>query len=345
MCRRLGLAPNSIPFLFLWVTNRCNSHCQMCDQWKTNHETYSKELSTEEWFSVVDSAAKMNTMVIAITGGEPLLRPDIFQIIGYVNKHKIDCHLCTNGSLLNETNVEKLRYSPPTSVSISLDGNKAEIHNELRGFDCFDKTVKGIKLLKRHIPKIKIGINYLVCKKNFMNMAEMVPFAESLGADKLNVQLIHTNLQHKYKPLKSFDGLLFTKEDIPYLKLEITKFIRAISKTNLKTLSKTYINGISNILNKNYNKFPCYTGYVSCVIDPFGMISPCEDIDGVESIRDRSLEDIWKSSSFQELRNKVHNCYNCWDTTHTELNIRCSIKGLVQEFGEIIKDINYYLKK
>jgi len=316
----------------------------MCDQWKAE-ESNSQELTTKEWHSVIDSAAKMNTLLISITGGEPLLRPDIFQIIERINKNKINCHLCTNGSLLNSKTVEKLKESPPHSISISLDSNQAEIHNELRGKDCFNSAVNGIRLLKKHIPKIKIGINYLVCKKNFKNMGKMVLFAESLGVERLNIQMIHTNLQHKNKPLESFKGFLFTKEDIPQLRLEVKKFMTAISKTNLKTLSKTYIRGIPKMLNENNMRFPCYAGYVSCAIDPFGRVSPCEEIDGAESVRDKPLEDIWKSSSFQELRGRAYRCTsNCWDTTHTELNIRGSIKGLVWESGQILNDIDYYLR-
>ena len=344
-CKRLCSVTKSIPFVFLWVTNQCNLQCKMCDQWKVEGSN-SQELTTKEWHTVIDSAAKMNTLSISITGGEPLLRPDIFQIIGRINKNKISCHLCTNGSLLDNKIVEKLKESPPHSISISLDSNEAEIHNEIRGKDCFNRVVNGIQLLKKHAPKIKIGINFLVNKKNFKNMDKMVLFAESLGVDRLNVQMIHTNLQHKNKSLESFKDLLFSKEDMPQLRLEIIKFREAISRTNLKTLSKTYIKGIPKVFNKNRGGFPCYAGYISCAIDPFGRVSPCEDIEGAESVRDRPLEHIWKSPSFQELRKKVHSCTgSCWDTTHTELNIRCSIIGLVQEFGEIIKDINYYLKK
>jgi len=106
------------------------------------------------------------------------------------------------------------------------------------------------------------------------------------------------------------------------------------------------LNGIPKMLNKNNKRLPCYAGYVSCAIDPNGRVSPCEDMDGVESVRDKPLEDIWKSlPSFQELRKRAHGCTsNCWDTTHTELNIRCSIKGLVWESGQILNDVDYYLK-
>jgi len=315
----------------------------MCDQWKTDNSN-SQELTTKEWHSVIDSAAKMNSLSISITGGEPLLRPDIFHILESIHQKGISSHLCTNGSLLNNKTVEKLKESPPHSISISLDSNQAEIHNELRGKDCFNSAVNGIRLLKKHVPKIKIGINFLVNKKNFKNMDKMVLFAESLGVERLNIQMIHTNLQHKNKPLESFKGFLFAKEDIQQLRLEITKFMRAISKTNLKTLSKTYIRGIPKMLNKNNKRFSCYAGYVSCSIDPFGRVSPCEEIDGVESVRDKQLEDIWKSPSFQELRKRVHSCTsNCWDTTHTELNVRCSIKGLFSEFRQILNDMDYYL--
>jgi len=100
--RRQRVPPDSILFPIIWITNRCNLRCKMCNQWKTDPATLSEELTTREWYSFIDSASRMHVAVIIITGGEPLLRPDIFDILGYIKKKEIACHLCTNGALLNK---------------------------------------------------------------------------------------------------------------------------------------------------------------------------------------------------------------------------------------------------
>lgn len=343
-CRRRGIPPDSILVLALWVTNKCNLRCKMCDFWKTDPTTFSQELSTEEWYSVINSAAKMHTRIIVITGGEPFLRSDIFQILRRIRKKGMTCHLCTSGTLLNRSTIEKLKHFPPASVTISLDSAQAEIHNELRGVDCFDTVVEGIRLLKKSLPDIKIGINYLLCRQNFRNIERMIPFAKSLGVDQIKFQPIHTNLQHRQKPLETFEDLLFTKDDLPELRTVIRRAVLAASRAKLHTISSTFAKGIPHLYDGERLKWLCYAGYISCAIDPFGMVSPCRDIDGLESIRNKPLEEIWSSSSFQQLRQRVRHCTsNCWDTFNTELGIRCSGRGLLREFSQILKEFRYYL--
>ena len=345
-CRRKRISPNTILFPVIWITNRCNLRCKMCDRWKTEKEEEGNELSTREWYSFGDSARDMHAAIITITGGEPFLRQDIFDIIKYFRKQGIASHVCTNGTLLNEVMINKLKDAKLNSISISVDSDCAQLHNEIRGTNCFDIVVNGIKLLRRVMPKLKIGINCVISKKNFRNIYQMVSFAEKLGVNQIKFDPIHTNLMHREKNLSSFDGFLFTKDDLPELRFELNKLIKALSQSKLLTVSTFFLKGIVNLYNGQFRKIPCYAGYISCAIDPFGRVSPCDNFDGNESLRNKSLEEIWKSSSFQRLRQKVHNCTSkCWDTTHTELSIRCSLRRFIQEFGQILKEIGFYFSK
>ena len=334
---------NCILFPVIWVTNRCNLRCKMCDQWKTDPAILSQELTTREWFSFIDSASRMHAAVIIITGGEPLLRGDIFDILEYIRKKGIASHLCTNGTLLNEVTVNRLKDSKLSSISISLDSEFAEIHNEMREVDCFDTVVKGIKLLRRTMSKANIGINFLITKRNFRNIDGMVSFAENLGVNQIKFAPIHTNLQHRHKDFSNLGYFLFTQDDLSQLRHEIDKLISAASQTKLLTTSLSFMEGIPNLYDTQYVRLPCYAGYISCAVDALGWVSPCEDIDGDENLRNKSLEEIWKSSSFQQLREQAHNCTSkCWDTTHTELNIRCSGWGFMEQFSQIRKEMNFY---
>jgi MoaA/NifB/PqqE/SkfB family radical SAM enzyme len=364
--RFLNIAPNSILFLLIWVTNKCHLRCQMCDQWKTEDEMVRKELSTQEWFSVIDSAARMHTAMISVTGGEPLLRPDLFDILSYINKRKIISHLCTSGTLLNKATIDKFKHSKLDSVSISIDSFRSDIHNEMRGVDCFKSVIRGVTLLREVLPKIRIGINFTITRNNFRDMHQMVPFAEALGVDQIKFAPIHTNLMHKAKNLGSFANLLFTEEDWPDLQVEVENLIRTCSQTNLNTNSITFLNGMMDFIRatslttpptnsltilgetaRSYSepdyKLPCYAGYITCTVDALGRVSPCYDTDTNESVRNKPLHEIWNSLPFQELREKVRNCKrDCWDTTHTELNVRSSTKGLINEWNQIWKDKHFY---
>lgn len=345
-CRYLKKCPTSLLFLLLWVTNRCNLQCKMCGQWKAEGEDISQELSTRQWCDIIDSAVKMKTAVISITGGEPFLREDIFEIIDYIKKRKIASHICTNGTMFNEDVIKRLKKSPPNSISISLDSDKAEIHNDLRGVDCFDTVVRGINLLKRNIPESNIGINYLITRRNFYNMDRMVFFAEKLGVNQIKFAPLHSNLMYKCKRLSGFDSLFFTKQQLSEVQSEIYKLIRALSKTKLYTNSRSFLKGLFNLHTGQYEKINCYAGYVSCAVSPLGRVSPCYGIEGIESVRNKLLPQIWQSDGFGQLRKQAGICgSNCWDTTNTELNIRCSTKGFIRDFFQILKDIRFYLKK
>jgi MoaA/NifB/PqqE/SkfB family radical SAM enzyme len=317
----------------------------MCDQWKVNPELFLKELSTEEWFRFVDSASRMHAAVIVITGGEALLREDLFDIIQYIRSKSMACHVCSNGTLLNKFMVDKLRESKLNSISVSVDSCFAQIHNKLRGADCFNRVVEGIKLLKRHAPGIKVGINCVITKINFSGLHQIIPFAESLGVDQIKFDIIHTNLRHKQKPLASFEGLVFEGKDMESLKSELVNLKRAVSQTKLLTNSDTFINGMLCPDKEKLIRLPCYAGYISCAIDEFGWVSACDNLDGKMNLKDRPLEQIWGSESFQKLRQSVKNCKSkCWDTSHAELNIRCSNLGFLKELSRIYQETRFYLR-
>jgi len=344
-CHKKKTPPNSVLFPVIWVTNRCNLRCKMCDQWKTDYSLFKQELTTREWYSFIDSAKNLNSMVIVITGGEPLLRPDIFAIIKYINKKGLVSHLITNGTLINRDTVNKLRNSGVNSISVSLDSYLPLIHNDMRGVDCFNTVVNGIRLLKRGIPDLKLGINYVITKKNFEDLYKMVSFAEDLGVNQIKFDPVHTNLRHRKKSLSSFEDLIFKKEDLPGLREEIEKLIVTLQRSKLISNSCVFLKGIPDLYaGRTNNRLKCYAGYISCAVDPLGIVAPCDNFDEGGNLREEPLEKIWRSELFYTLRNEVNNCSeNCWDTTHGELNIRCSLQRNISDFFQVFKEVNFYL--
>ncbi|MCK4917243.1 MAG: radical SAM protein [Candidatus Omnitrophica bacterium] len=344
-CRWKQIFSKNILFPIIWVTRRCNLRCRMCQQWQTSSEILHEELTTKEWYSFIDAAYKLKAAVIIITGGEPLLRSDIFDIIRYIRIYGISVHLCTNGTLINEDIIKGLRFSGVNSISVSIDSYLSDIHNQMRGVECYDKVMEGIKLMKKSLPGIKIGINTLITKRNFRNIYKMVAFAEELKVDQIKFSPIHTNLKHKNNNQDCFKELIFKDEDLFELSYEVKKLIKAISLSRLLSNSLEFLNGLSFLYNSDYQRVPCFAGYISCSVDSLGWVSPCEDIEGNENLRDKSLENILKSKAFNELRKKVHQCTSkCWDTTHTEINIRCSTQGFIRQFCQILKESFFYLR-
>jgi len=341
--RRWKFRPNNLFFPVIWVTNRCNLKCSICDQWRTPQSLIDQELKTEDWFQLIRSAKNLNAMVVVITGGEPLLRKDIFEILRYINSLDMNAHLITNGTLLSKHNIVNLKKSRVSSISISLDSFVPEVHNCIRGINCFDRIVDGIKNLNIIAPEIKLGINCVITKKNFRSIYKMVKFAENLGVDQIKFDLVHTNLMHKDKTKESFKNYIFKKDELPELELELEKLRNNLLKSKLITNSSYFLSNIITTYLSKGKRYDCYAGYISCAIDALGYVSVCDNFNGILNIKDKSLEQIWKSDTLKESRIVSCNCTNnCWDTTHGELNIICSMNWMFRDIGKVIKNFKFY---
>jgi MoaA/NifB/PqqE/SkfB family radical SAM enzyme len=120
---------------------------------------------------------------IYISGGEPLLWKDIFGFIKLVKENGIMATLGTNGTELNQKNVEKLSEIGIDKIFLSLDSHKEEVHNFLRGRDVFRRAVNGLELLNKH--KIYTRIDSVLWKENYKDIEEFVNFCKNKGAEEV----------------------------------------------------------------------------------------------------------------------------------------------------------------
>ena len=126
------------------VTSRCNLRCRMCDIWKSK----KKELTTEIWKRFIDDISAVGVKTIVFSGGEPLLRQDIFELIAYSREKKLNVCLTSNGTLIDNDIADKLLSSGIGVVNISLEG-PSEVHNYLRGGGSFEKAVAALEKLRQ----------------------------------------------------------------------------------------------------------------------------------------------------------------------------------------------------
>ena len=119
------------------LTKRCNLNCDHCyldAEFRGGLKT--DELNTEECFRVIDQIAEVNpNAFLILTGGEPLLRPDIYDIIRYAADKKFMVVLGTNGTMINRVNAEKIKAAGAHGVGISIDSRNPDKHNKFRGVE------------------------------------------------------------------------------------------------------------------------------------------------------------------------------------------------------------------
>jgi len=175
------------------ITSACNLRCKMCRFVESGDVLTDPKLSLplETWLAVVDDMAHFRPY-ITMTGGEPLIYPEIGQIIKRVREHDMRCTVTTNGTLLAKR-APSFMDNPPDVIIVSLDG-PPEIHNEVRGQSrVFERAVEGISAVKalrdeRGQKDPLLVINCSITSYNYQHVEQMIEIARDLGVDALNFQ-------------------------------------------------------------------------------------------------------------------------------------------------------------
>lgn len=256
------------------ITGRCNKRCRHCymnyyevDQFNTDNLI---EIGNE-YLSLLEEYNKMHCQKIKgqinITGGEPFMREDIWHLLDFIKDHNhlIDFSILSNGSLLNESIVERLKTYNPRSVQISLDGTK-ETHDYIRGAGSYDEVIKAAKLLHKY--NIKTLISFTANNKNYKQFKDIV----SIGR-RLKVYKVWTDRMvpigsgnNEYIDTLSKENVI---EYVNMIRREKEKFINKICKIEIGgERSLHFLNGISSC-------YKCSAGDGLIIIQENGNVLPC----------------------------------------------------------------------
>lgn len=169
------------PRILAWeITRSCNLSCLHCRA-AANCGPYEGELSTEECKNVLDNIASFAKPIIILTGGEPMLRPDIYEIAAYGTSLGLRMVMAPCGSLLTKESCRKLIDSGIQRISLSIDGKDAISHDRFRGEEgAFESVMRGIDAAKS--VGLDFQINTTITKLNVDQLPEVFALAEGLGA-------------------------------------------------------------------------------------------------------------------------------------------------------------------
>ena len=304
--RYVGRFPPAPLLVNLQITRRCNLRCIHCDI-REAPERYSdainKELSTEEIKKIVDSLKSLGTTYISISGGEPFIRRDIFEIIECVKKRDLGLYISSNGTLITEEVAKRINDLGLDAISISLDGITPEKHDTIRGVKgAFDKTVAAIKALLNHKRHTQVCIAPIVADVNLNELPQLVDFANDLGVDAIIFNPWHESLGRK-----ETENILNIRENrLEVLDEVIEQIIEKTKKYGIYTNSEVYLRGIRRFFeDKNEIDIDCFAGFFSCNISWEGYVVPCAFMPPVGNIRNEPFEKIWNSQRFNEVRKEI----------------------------------------
>lgn len=193
----------------IWnLIRRCNLRCKHCYSTSLDID-FKDELSTEQIKATIDDLKVAHVPVLILSGGEPLLRPDIYEITAYAKEKGFYVALSTNGTLIDETNIAQIKAADYQYVGISIDGLE-EFHDEFRRQEgSFKTSMHAIKLCKE--AGIKIGMRLCLTKENFNDIPAMLDLMEENQVDKF--YLSHLNYSGRGKRNAENDAMFKMTKD------------------------------------------------------------------------------------------------------------------------------------
>ncbi len=182
-------APYPPPRLIFWETTAgCNLTCIHCRRTTVADQLLPQDLTTAEAYDLIDQIAAFARPILVLSGGEPLFRPDIFEIARHASDAGLIVALATNGTLIDREVARRIRESGIQRVSVSFDGADAPTHDLFRGPGAFARAIAGIEHLRE--AGVPYQINTTVARHNVAQMPQTLAMARDLGATALHLFLL-----------------------------------------------------------------------------------------------------------------------------------------------------------
>jgi len=184
-----SIAPTPALRLVFWeTTTGCNLACIHCRRLEVSRELSKLDLTTEQSKAFIRSLPETGKPILVFSGGEPLMRPDIWELAAEAQRVEIPTALATNGTTVNADTAALIKDVGFRRVSISFDGPDAQTHDQFRGAGAYDASINGFKALRQ--VGMSMQINTTVAKHNYRKLDETYKLALDLGADALHIFML-----------------------------------------------------------------------------------------------------------------------------------------------------------
>ncbi|MFA5450923.1 MAG: radical SAM protein [Dehalococcoidales bacterium] len=313
-----GLVAPDLKLVAWEITRRCNLFCAHCRAAAMDEE-YTGELSTQECFRLVDQISEVAKPILILTGGEPLMREDIYDIGRYANSKGFRVVVGTNGTLINVKTAQCIKEIPVSRISISIDFPTADLQDEFRGKKgSFDEALERIQ--NAHNAGIEVQINSTITRLNSKYLPQLVDMAlelkvaafhpfllvptgrgKGLAEQELAPAEYEDVLRWICKKQKELGNRLFFKPtDAPH-------YQRIMRECGIcSTSAHSHPRGFpSSQRGFNSNTRGCMAGTGFCFISHVGQVQGCGYFDvSAGNIREQNFAKVWNDSPlFNELRN------------------------------------------
>lgn len=303
-------SPGTLRLVAWEITRNCNLSCIHCRAAATRGP-YDGELDTQTCLRILDEIAAVGNPIVILTGGEPLLRPDIHKIARYGTDQGLRMVMAINGTLITRENAQQLAAAGIKRISISLDGASAETHDAFRGVEgAYEGALRGIEAAKS--AGIEFQINTTITKQNLDGIPRIQNLADRLGAVAHHIFLLVPTGRGKYiidqeitaDEYEETLNWFYDQQADSSLQLKATcaphyyRILRQRAKAEGKTVNFS-THGLDAVTRG------CLGGTGFCFISHRGIVQPCGFLNlNCGDLRKSTFSEVWKRSEvFLALRN------------------------------------------
>jgi MoaA/NifB/PqqE/SkfB family radical SAM enzyme len=307
MLIRLGEVANRtfvLPLLIFYPTSRCNSRCVTCDWWRHGG---ADDLTIEEIEHVAAALPALGTRIVAFSGGEPLLRPEVFQAAGAFRARGMRLQLLTSGVLLE-------RFAPKVAmaferVTISLDATTESLYEEVRGIAALAAVERGVTSLRRLAPQVPVTGRATLHRANFRELPRLIEHAKLMALDGISFLAADTSstafgrdqppgsplLRLGRAEIAEFEALV--EATIARYRDDFESGFVIGSPDTLRRLPKYYAALDSEAAGLSAAPIPfppvaCNAPWVSVVLEADGSVRPCFFHEAIGNVRRDGLASI-----------------------------------------------------
>ncbi len=299
----------------LIATYRCDLDCAMCDLPARGNRT--RELDAAGLCRVLDGMAELGVLGVGVTGGEPLLRADLPQVMRHGTRRGLVMHLNTNGSLVTEEGARELSSCGLASVNVSLDGPDAATHDRLRGRPgSFSRVLRAVARLVS-VPRrsYRVALTCALGGGNAEGVEGLLALARDIGVDRVGFLPVHD-----YGPTGARSAPAAA---------EAARRLQELARSDpLLDNSPGYLSLFPLAFAGARNPVPCSAARTSVVVDCFGEVFPCVPLNARrQGVGRGDVRRVWRSRAHRAARASLRSCRACFWNCHTEMNLALARLG------------------